>query len=56
MRFVFFAIALYVVGCVAVDRALFDGRYQQAFWREASKQVRGANNEVRYWLDRIGIL
>ena len=56
MRFLLFAIALYVAGCAVVDKALFDGRYQQTVWREASRHVRSANNEVRYWLDRIGIL
>ena len=56
MRFLIVAVALYVVGCAAVDAALFNGRYQHAVWREAGKQVRWANYEVRYWLDRIGIL
>ena len=49
MRFLFFAIALYVVGCAAVDAALFDGRYRHAFWQEAGKQV-------RWTINKIGIL
>lgn len=56
MRYLLFAIAIYVVGVAAVDNALFDGRYTQALWREAGRQVRSTNTEVRNWLDRIGIL
>ena len=56
MRFVAFALALYITGVVAVDKTMFEGRYTQAFWREAGKQVRWADHEVRNWLDRIGIL
>ena len=55
MRFVFFAIALYVVGVTAVDATLFDGRYAHAVLQEAGRHVRWANYEVRYWLDKIGI-
>jgi hypothetical protein len=56
MRFLIFAIAIYLAGVLAVDKTMFQGRYTQAVWQEAGKQVRWANYEVRYWLDRIGIL
>ena len=49
MRFLIVAVLFYVVGCAAVDAALFEGRYRQAFWREAGKQV-------RWTIDKIGIL
>jgi hypothetical protein len=46
MRFLMFAIALYVVGCITVDAAMFNGRYRQAFWYEAGKQVRWTINKI----------
>jgi hypothetical protein len=36
-----------------VDRLAFDGRYNDAFWREAKYQGELFNHEIGRWLDKL---
>jgi hypothetical protein len=47
---------IFVVVCAlaAIDAIAADGRYRNASWQEAKKQVSLFNATIRSWVNRIG--
>ncbi len=55
MRTFIAALILYIVAMAVMDALMFNGRYRDAVWREASYQTHRINAEVRNLLHKLGI-
>ncbi len=55
MRTFIAALILYIVTMAVFDAMMFNGRYRNAVWQEASYQAHRVNFEVRSLLQKLGI-